>query len=483
MTAEIALLNKSAVALAADSAATLSSRDRQEKVFNSEDKLFELSMKQPIGIMIFNSTTFMETPVHILIKKYRLLGREFSTVEDAATDFREYLRLFAISLDNDVRKRNFGRLLQYPMQLARAKALKDLQEKLLPSVKKEDGLEGIKGVAAGIEALDMPAIAEDASRFYVDTFRNASPANFTGATALTILDKMDKAASGKHAIKDLSRTEQELINSFLRSSATSSTSTGFVIAGFADNELFPSLRSFEVDGMLGDDLRYVNASAEDITLDGASAKILPFAQQEMVDRFVSGIDEISQSRIIEYCREQIRNLHSDLMGVLDLDDDDQKGYLEDLLDKASETYIQNLKSEGFSDIKRKSRAEMEGMVEFMPKVDLAQMAESLVELTSIKRRVSKGFETVGGPIDVAVISRSDGFVWIKRKHYFPSDLNPRYFERVRAATSWGVAKDGDDKQSSPVGDGAGSQGARRTRKKRTPAAERRADEPRSSSPA
>jgi len=36
-------------------------------------------------------------------------------------------------------------------------------------------------------------------------------------------------------------------------------------------------------------------------------------------------------------------------------------------------------------------------------------------------------ETVGGPIDVAVISKGDGFVWIKRKHYFRPELNHCFF--------------------------------------------------------
>lgn len=59
------------------------------------------------------------------------------------------------------------------------------------------------------------------------------------------------------------------------------------------------------------------------------------------------------------------------------------------------------------------------------------MAEALVNLTSIKRRVSRGMDTVGGPIDCAVISQADGFVWVKRKHYFPKELNMRYFDRMR----------------------------------------------------
>ncbi|MFI5090616.1 MAG: hypothetical protein ACHP7P_11200 [Terriglobales bacterium] len=63
----------------------------------------------------------------------------------------------------------------------------------------------------------------------------------------------------------------------------------------------------------------------------------------------------------------------------------------------------------------------------LPKDDLAAMAESLVNLTSFKRRITAEMETVGGPIDVAVISKGDGFVWIKRKHYFQKDLNPGFF--------------------------------------------------------
>ncbi len=36
-------------------------------------------------------------------------------------------------------------------------------------------------------------------------------------------------------------------------------------------------------------------------------------------------------------------------------------------------------------------------------------------------------ETVSDPIDVAVISKGDGFVWIKRKHYFERELNQHFF--------------------------------------------------------
>ena len=54
------------------------------------------------------------------------------------------------------------------------------------------------------------------------------------------------------------------------------------------------------------------------------------------------------------------------------------------------------------------------------------MAESLIYLTYLKRRISSEEESVGGPIDVAIISKGDGFIWKKRKHYFNEDLNKHF---------------------------------------------------------
>ena len=70
-------------------------------------------------------------------------------------------------------------------------------------------------------------------------------------------------------------------------------------------------------------------------------------------------------------------------------------------------------------------------VAFLSKEDLADMAESLVRMTCLKRHITTDEESVGGPVDVAVITRGDGFIWIKRKHYFDKELNPHYFERQK----------------------------------------------------
>lgn len=70
-------------------------------------------------------------------------------------------------------------------------------------------------------------------------------------------------------------------------------------------------------------------------------------------------------------------------------------------------------------------------VSYLSKEDLADMAESLVRMTYLKRRITSEEESVGGAVDVAVITKGDGFVWLKRKHYFDAKLNPHYFERSK----------------------------------------------------
>ncbi len=52
----------------------------------------------------------------------------------------------------------------------------------------------------------------------------------------------------------------------------------------------------------------------------------------------------------------------------------------------------------------------------LPRQDLAKMAEALVNLTAFLMRMNADQdETVAEPIDVALLSKGDGFIWIKHK--------------------------------------------------------------------
>jgi hypothetical protein len=61
----------------------------------------------------------------------------------------------------------------------------------------------------------------------------------------------------------------------------------------------------------------------------------------------------------------------------------------------------------------------------MPFQDAIDLAEFLVDTTIKYSRFLPGAPTVGGPIEVAGISKHEGFKWIRRKHYYSQELNPQ----------------------------------------------------------
>jgi hypothetical protein len=61
----------------------------------------------------------------------------------------------------------------------------------------------------------------------------------------------------------------------------------------------------------------------------------------------------------------------------------------------------------------------------MPFQDALDLAEFFVDLTCrYTRFLPVGATTVGGPIEVAGITKHEGFKWVKRKQYYSTELNP-----------------------------------------------------------
>lgn len=61
----------------------------------------------------------------------------------------------------------------------------------------------------------------------------------------------------------------------------------------------------------------------------------------------------------------------------------------------------------------------------MPIQDALDLAEFLAEMTKTIARFSLGEDqTVGGPVELAAITKHEAFKWAKRKHYYDRALNP-----------------------------------------------------------
>jgi len=106
MAAEIAVLNRSAVALAADSATTILTR-RGIKINNNPDKFFHLSDRAPVGLMMFGNAEFMEQPLESLIKPFRFgpLGVSKPTVGEYAAALFEFFE-HNMKLDDDIKRKH-----------------------------------------------------------------------------------------------------------------------------------------------------------------------------------------------------------------------------------------------------------------------------------------------------------------------------------------------------------------------------------------
>lgn len=432
MTAEIAILNKGAVALATDSAVTISAERQAQKIFDSADKLFELSTTQPIGIMIYNGLQFLGMPIDSVIKEFRRDAPAFKTVDEAAENFLNHLYdLLDTAPDSEVLGNISSAIIPLIYQIN-----EEVQKKLFEEFAKIEA----SSVAAGRPDLDeafdtaaslvLERFEASITRWGKATFLPRKVPKGAKARDKRYISKLVDEYSLKISKKNLLRMKK-ICEATLNSGFLSSSKTGFVFAGFGESERFPSLVSYEIDGVFGGKIKFKKTETCDIDRNGTRAYVRPFAQQDMVDRFLYGLDDQLRAGIEKYCKKMIGKIADGIFDQLDIGNDEDRLGLIETARSAEEVFLRNLNEEAFKSIRSASRAEIEDMVEFMPKPELAKMAEALIDLTSIKRKVSRGLETVGGPVDVAVISKGEGFVWVKRKHYFPSDINARYFERMK----------------------------------------------------
>jgi hypothetical protein len=234
-------------------------------------------------------------------------------------------------------------------------------------------------------------------------------------------EELEKAAGerftplGIELSSNLRDSLNRMMLAILRSDIRSAAYTGLVFAGLGSDELFPTLVALELDGVYFGRTRTMNHNLVDIDRRGETAAAVPFAQKDMPERFILGIDKRFEGALEKIAASMI----SDIVGQAGSAFDEDQG---DLIRAAAGRQFKD----GLDQLKRSSEETLKTVVNHMSKKELGEVAFSLVELTSRKRRYSTDMETVGGPIDVAILTRNEGFVWVRRKHYFDAALNPHY---------------------------------------------------------
>jgi len=418
MTAEVVILNCSGVALAADSAVTVGS----QKIYNSAMKLFALSKVAPVAIMVYGNATLSRVPWEVVIKEYRrnLKGKKFPRVRDYAEDFVRFISSSAYLFD---RKTERAWLLERVNSILLAifkEATKACEIEI--QVSKGDGL-----AAEQVEQIFLKIVKAQVAA--IKSWDDLKPPKDVVARINKVCNELAKEI-GLNLFGDIypivAKGLAIAAQQAFRRGCFPGPSSGIVISGYGQEEIFPSVITLEFDGAVTGFSRYKvdPHRTQSVSAGENSASIIAYAQEDMVATFMEGINPL------------VKNfLESNLKSVFDVIPDafvSSLGITDDNLKDALATICAAMR-ENISNAAQKYRFQEHvmpvlNMVNALPKDELAAMAESLVNLTAFKRRVTGALETVGGPIDVCVISKGDGLVWVKRKHYFPSELNPLFHQ-------------------------------------------------------
>lgn len=418
MTAEIIIMNKMAIAMAADSAVTIG-----QKIYNSANKLFTLSKYHPVGIMIYGNATFMDIPWETIIKVYRqkLSDTKFDTLAQYTEDFITFLSdNDSLFTEAEQKKCLFGTVEGYFLN----QIIRDIRKEVDNTIDNRNKIKisEIKRIVASCITRHLTLWRK------IDPLPSMPPNH--GKTVIRkydseIGDIIKKTFENLPLTKKLVKALKEISGYLFTKDLFPQKIPGLVIAGFGDAEIFPSYKSFLIECRVGNRLKYREDKKGAITFD-SDAFISPFAQSEMVEAFMEGIDPAMETTIMAYLKEVFEKYPDLIIRNLVTGSDDEKKKVSEALKKTSKELFESFKKEVTSYSRVHNVNPVLNAVGVLPKDELAAMAEALVNLTSFKRRITMDAETVGGPIDVAVISKGDGFIWIKRKHYFKSELNQHF---------------------------------------------------------
>lgn len=417
MTAIVGILNKSGIAIAADSAATVSN-NRSRKVLNTETKIFRLSKTYPVAVMIYDSTLFMETPWEVIIKLYcrRRGDKGKNTLKEYVDDFLQFLREENFFCSKEVQDRKLSNMLIDFYQLARDKAKEEFeeQEEENPTSYNDlflDRLKEYKRICSE-EFEKCPELKNYPFR----TFQNKAQS--------TIDMIIEQGFTNEH----FDVTQRELFESsayeWIKSICfLGNQNSGLVFAGYGEKDIFPCMLPIEVAGVVNGRLRHFVNHERIAQIDHNNiATICPYAQADVMQTFMDGISPDIREHILERDTQLVNQVQNRIYEklaaanvgeeILELVRNIDFNETREQMDEELSEYIQKEKEDGLLTA-----------VEMFNVQELASMAESLVSITNLQRHFTSSEETVGGPVDVAVITRNEGFIWIKRKLWFSQEMN------------------------------------------------------------
>ena len=297
MTSEVVVMNRTGVALAADSAVTVEMGD-SSKVRDSALKLFTLSKHRPVGVMVYNNASLLGVPMETIIKLFRreLGTRGFDTLREYGEALIHFLDGNASLFPDDVQ----DRYLLHALETEYRRVSEDVKEELVASdlyggdgdEAREDETEAADGVIR--ERLEFWRRQKDAVYF-----KEIRASDVVGRISGGVHDVVNKVFLG-WPVGDAGVTNLQEIASHLvaKDYFPPDVFSGLVIAGFGEKEHFPAVQHLEIGGVYAGKLK-VRPYSVDAVSEEHPSDVMAFAYKDMVESFLVGISGSAIEHLVD----------------------------------------------------------------------------------------------------------------------------------------------------------------------------------------
>lgn len=386
MTSEIIILTQRSVVLAADSAVTIGDK----KTFTGVNKLFKLSNNPPMGIMTYNNTDFLNIPIDSIIKKFskQINEQDLSSLDEIKSEFESFLKDF---LSESEIKYSFEEKLSFFIETFNEELRYHTFEDILDNIEFRLSYFTVDDWKESYDEIIF--LAEK----YEESFDNLIPFEYDDEKRNEIIFILKKFF-----------IYQEFFENFI----------GIVIAGFEKKDYLPSFMHLKISYLYDEEFVLRIIEKEKVGEDYVIFKA--FAQDDVIYTFLNNINDNTQDEIVNYFNFIIKEptkLFKEIIKNNKLISQEAQIQIMDEINK-----IEDLTND-FCDffyffIEDLKKFENQTNYEYISVISnslLCYLAEILINITSMKRKLQDDLGTVGGHIDVALITSTEGFVWQENK--------------------------------------------------------------------
>jgi hypothetical protein len=397
MTAEILIMNKRAVAMAADSAVTTYVQGRPV-VRNVGQKLFPLTANRPVGVMVFGNAELSGRPWGHMVERFHGLrpSADWQTLEGAATDFANSLDGVEDFFPASVQQESYRMMLMasYLAILLSAGGDEPNADQVASTIERVHNYLG--------RMKDLPCFPAGFSQKIYKLYGG-------------MIEETEKRFFSEYNLSEPARAKLREIaalcvvkDAFLEGGI--GMVTGAVFGGFGAKEQFPAMAAYQISGVVGGVAKrklWQQAKIEPL----GSPLLIPYAQAHMAQAFIQGIDPELKDFVVQLAASAMVFTGDQLVAeATDLPDPRKLELRRSLREKhvvhAANLFYQKLQET----IQNYYINPIMRVVGLSGEEELGGIARSLVELCAFRMRVAGEDQTVGGEVTAAVITRN-GFSW------------------------------------------------------------------------